>query len=358
MATTLPDNNKINKESFSLKTRLLRSAMIVISKSLKQEIMKNIVKLRLIRNYYYDFRRFFQWSSVNYKVIDTQTKLRALITMDYHRLEKGLALKQPKTGFGSDVIERLSKYLPDYINKYGIDETILITVNALQEYYDFNLKNGLDTEIVKKTIGEVKNQISNQDLDYKQGGTITVTRNSIWQSGKIDLKDFFNSRHSIREFSSQEVAMEEIEKAVKMAQKTPSVCNRQSCKVYMFSDEESKRKVLSYQNGNRGFGDQASKVLIVTSNLEHFTSIGERNQGWIDGGMFSMSLVYALHSLGLGTCCLNWSVTHYQDKLLKLEAGIPDSELVMMMIAVGHLPETLRVAQSPRKPLQEVLIIK
>jgi nitroreductase len=330
----------------------------ITPKSLKEEVVKNKVKLKLIRNYYYDFRRFFQWSSVNYKVIDTQTKLRAKITMDYHRLEKGLALKQPRVGFGKDVIERLRKFLPDYISKYGVDETILITLNSLQEYYDFNLNHGLDNEIVKTTIASVKKQISNENTSYNQGGTISVTRDYIWQLGKIDLKNFFNSRYSIRDFCSQEVTMDEIEEAILMAQKTPSVCNRQSCKVYVFRDEESKRKVLSYQNGNRGFGDQASKVLIVTSNLEHFTSIGERNQGWIDGGMFSMSLVYALHSLGLGTCCLNWSVTLRQDKLLKSEAGIPDTELVMMMIAVGHLPETLRVAQSPRKPLDEVLIVK
>ncbi|NES66883.1 MAG: nitroreductase, partial [Okeania sp. SIO2D1] len=113
----------------------------------------------------------------------------------------------------------------------------------------------------------------------------------------------------------------------------------------------------SCQNGNRGFGEQASKVLIVTSNLEHFASIGERYQGWIDGGMFSMSLVYGLHSLGLGICCLNWSFKKKQDRQLKIIAGIPDSDLVIMMIAVGHLPEEFKVAQSPRKPLKEVLII-
>ncbi|EAZ90593.1 nitroreductase family protein [Crocosphaera chwakensis] len=143
-----------------------------------------------------------------------------------------------------------------------------------------------------------------------------------------------------------------------MAQKTPSVCNRQSSKVYVFSRDEDKQKILSYQNGNRGFGEQASKVLIVTSNMEHFTSIGERNQCWIDGGMYAMSLVYALHSLGLGTCCLNWSVECRVDKQLREVAEISDSEAVIMMIAVGHLTDELKVAQSPRKKIEDVLIIK
>ncbi len=55
--------------------------------------------------------------------------------------------------------------------------------------------------------------------------------------------------------------------------------------------------------------------------------------------MFSMSLVYGLYSLGLGTFCLNWSVKNKQDKQLKMIAGIPDSDLVIMMITVGYLPE-------------------
>ncbi|GGA33108.1 hypothetical protein [Okeania sp. KiyG1] len=50
--------------------------------------------------------------------------------MDYHRLEKGLALKQTRKGFGKDVIKGLSNFLPEYQNKYGSDETVMITLNA------------------------------------------------------------------------------------------------------------------------------------------------------------------------------------------------------------------------------------
>ncbi len=70
--------------------------------------------------------------------------------------------------------------------------------------------------------------------------------------------------------------------------------------------------------------------------------------------MFSMSLVYGLDALGLGTCCLNWSLKNKQDKQLKMIAGITDYDLVIMIVAVGHLPEKFKVAQSPA--LKEVLI--
>ena len=159
-------------------------------------------------------------------------------------------------------------------------------------------------------------------------------------------------------FEGRRNLVELIERAVRMAQRTPSVCNRQPWKAYAFTDPEQRKNLLSFQNGNRGFGDGAAQLLVVTSDLQHFTSVGERYQGWIDGGLFAMSLVHALHALGLGACMLNWSVTRETDAAMRAAAGIPDSELVIMMVAVGHLPERLRVAFSARKPLSDVLVVR
>jgi nitroreductase len=125
----------------------------------------------------------------------------------------------------------------------------------------------------------------------------------------------------------------------------------------VYSDPESKAAVLRHQNGNRGFGDQAAYVLIVTTDIQSFTSVGERNQAWIDGGMFAMSLIWALHSLGLGTCCLNFCVEKETDTALRASAGIPDAQAVIMMLAVGALPAEFAVAQSPRKRLEEMIVL-
>ena len=50
--------------------------------------------------------------------------------MDDRRLEKGLALKQSRKGLGKDVIKCLSNFLPEYQNKYGSDESVIISLNA------------------------------------------------------------------------------------------------------------------------------------------------------------------------------------------------------------------------------------
>jgi len=105
-----------------------------------------------------------------------------------------------------------------------------------------------------------------------------------------------------------------------------------------------------------GFGEDIPVLLVLTSDLEWFVSAQERNQAWIDGGMFAMSLVLALHSFGLGTCCLNWCATPEQDEKLHSALAIPESHVVTMMIAVEHLPEVFRVTRSNRKKLHELLV--
>src|SRR5690606_37048856 len=109
-------------------------------------------------------------------------------------------------------------------------------------------------------------------------------------------------------------------------------------KVYVF-EGDYKMNVLKHQNGNSGFGQDADKVLIITAELMDFRGPRERNQAYIDGGMFSMSLMYALHSLGVGTCALNLSLNYNDELKLKKVAKIPESEVTIMMMALGRFPD-------------------
>jgi nitroreductase len=156
------------------------------------------------------------------------------------------------------------------------------------------------------------------------------------------------SRYSIRNFSKEPVPEELIRDVVRIAQKSPSVCNRQSWHVYVIKDPALKEKALALQNGNRGFGHTADFVAVITSDLQTFASAGGRNQCFIDGGLFAMSLMYALHSKGVGTCPLNWMVEPSQDRKLRAVVPIRPSENVIMMMVGGFLPERLIVPKSAR----------
>jgi len=140
-----------------------------------------------------------------------------------------------------------------------------------------------------------------------------------------------------------------------IAQKSPSVCNRQGSKAYVITDKERISKTLSFQNGNRGFGHLANKLIIVTTDLRVFEGVHERNQSYIDGGLFAMSLLYGLHYFNLGACSLNWCNDYRVDQEFKKFIGINDYENIVMMISVGHLQDNFRVGVSQRRDLDEVL---
>ena len=83
----------------------------------------------------------------------------------------------------------------------------------------------------------------------------------------------------------------------------------------------------------------------------------ERNQPWIDGGLFSMLLSLGLLSKGVGSCMLNWCVNPDKDTKIREILPIKKSEIIIMYMAVGHSQNSYVVANSPRRPISEVLTI-
>ena len=311
-------------------------------------------RYNLWRNVAYDKHRFRVWSSADGRP-DQRLQLRSWINADYHKIEKALALRSPRPGFGVAVVHRLLENLELYQQQFELDEIYHIALNTLDEYVAFNAKNDRPDPRLEARLSALKKATKPACLSGTGGGTIEITREDVHSKAKLDLWDFFHSRYSIRQFSPEPVARDLFEKAVRMAQKTPTVCNRQSPKVYAFDDPVDRKRILTCQRGNGGFGHEIPLALVITSDIQTFFAVGERNQCWIDGGLFAMSLVYALHSLGLGAICLNWSVEKEFDREIHAVGNIPESEAVIMVIGVGHLPEKLSVAQSCRKPLEEVL---
>jgi nitroreductase len=302
----------------------------------------------LAANYLYDFRRYRRWSAT-VQTEDSRENLWARIMMEAHRLEKGLSLQNPRPGFGRPAVDRLLRHTREFQERFGDDEIVQLAVNVLKAYRQFNAGHGVVDERLSARIEELRLGSPSHAGAMKRGGVRSVTQEEILKCARLDLSHFFASRHSIRHFTDEPVSIDLIRQAAGMAVYTPSVCNRQAWKVYLFEDTETKKRVLSHQNGNRGFGEQVSHVAIITCDLQRFVSVGERNQPWIDGGMFSMSFVLALHSLGLGTCCLNWSVERHVDTALRADAEIPESEAIIMLLAIGHIPPELKVAASVRQ---------
>ena len=311
-----------------------------------------MLAVKLAANFWYDYRRFAKASFLIGK--RNRENQRALIHILFHSIEHGLSLSNPRPGFGKDKVTSLLRKINDYIVDYGPDSSTASAMRVLDAWVAFNRSGVVD---VSDVAGELDRFDATNGFRATEvaGGTEEVRAADLRRASTGDFVAFMQARHSVRQFSDQPVMRSEIEAATKAAQQAPSVCNRQTCKVYAFTGAEDKARVLSYQSGNRGFGSEVGAVLIVTSNMEHLNLIGERYQHWIDGGLFAMTLALAFHAAGLGACMLNWSVTKDIDKAMRACVGIPDNEAVITMIGVGHLKEIFRVPLSQRKPQDLVL---
>lgn len=319
-------------------------------KSLRKFARRSLNTLLSYQEYLRDAKRF-RGASTGFSAPKRHEQWRALLTIDYHRIEKGMALPDARAGFGKDVIARLLSNTPRYIEQFGRDDLTDIVVNALRSYVAHNAAQGLDSPEVAAFVAAYDAQNAPQDTTI--GGTIELQKSDILARAAMDPEGFFNSRSSVRQFSTEPVDDALLTRAVQLAAKTPSVCNRQSGRVYVSTDRAVIDQALKFQNGNRGFGHKVPALCVVCSEFDIFEKLDERNQGWVDGGLFAMSLVYALHAIGLGSCMLNWSLPTHRDGAFRKAFGIPDHQGVICMIAVGHLPDSFPVAQSPRRPVSD-----
>lgn len=297
----------------------------------------------LISNYVYDYRRYLSLSSATHTPRH-QLNLVGTMTATFHNIEKGLALPDPRPGFGRDQIVKLIKLIELHEKRYGNHTIVNISKNVLQAYAKFNESKGLLDYPGKEKISGMNTVSSLSTL----GGNKVVTREIIESATQYVKVDFFMTRHSIRQFSSEDVSIPQIVEAISVAQKSPAVCNRQFGFVHVIADKDFIKQVLDLQGGARGFSDQINKVLVVTANIRAYSGPGERYQFWIDGGLFSMSLILGLHRQNIGTVCLNWSKKKEVDRAMNKLLNLQRHEIIIMLIGIGHIRDKFVVAQSTR----------
>lgn len=305
--------------------------------------------LQIVLSYFFDIKKFLlsNTNSVNL----SKTNLEALIFRQVHGIEKGLRMPNLRLGFGTDLIEALGRNADKYIDRYGVGPIIQMVSDVFYKYEDVNLEwPAYKTSKQYAVINNFRTKVSFSSYTGT-AGTIYLKRSDMLENMiSLDFSSFFKSRHSIREFTGESVDIDLIERAIGISLKTPSACNRQSWRVVIASRPE---EVLQYQNGNRGFVG-VDKVLLVIGLSSKYSS-SERHAVWVDGGLFSMSLLLSLHSMGIGTCALNTSYTLKEELEVRKQLNLALDEELIMMIALGQLKENFKVPMSIRLNIEDVV---
>lgn len=298
----------------------------------------------------YDFRRYFRFSTPESGGFPEQQAARLMAVA--HGLEKGLAMTSPRPGFGIIKAEFLLKSLreyeksfPDRLDHFGYR----LAGGILGHYVEFQKKCGtvLPEDLAEYTVaGEAR------------GGTKILKGSELLEAARGNFRELAGSRTSIRDYSGEPVSMETIREAVSLACRTPSSCNRQPGRVYLIADPGRIRKVCEMLPGYHAFGNPPDKLLLAASDTRVFARAGESHQAWVEGGMFAMSLIYALNYLGVASCILNWSVPPEMDLEMRRILDIDEAHQDLFFIALGHFKEENKAAASERRPVEEILFIR
>lgn len=307
-------------------------------------------RIDVIKMGLYDLGRFYKYSAAVRGDLSDRNTLISSIIMDYHRIEKGLSLERPRPMFGLWFIPDLIDRILLYHSNFGCDKPVIHAANALESYIRFHEENNVPIDELNIELEKLEKI---RALSNGSGVNRVTDKKTVHEYFSFD--EFVKSRHSIRDFKPGIIEDEIFEEAVSIAKYTPSVCNRQPWGVYIVKGDKV-NKVLQYQNGNKAFRDAIHNVIIVTGKLSFMRNPIERHQIYIDGGMFSMSLIYALHSLNLGVCPLNWCVTKEKDLAVRKVVNIPNDEEIIMYLAVGYKKDTYNVAASPRIDTSDIII--
>lgn len=322
-----------------------------------QLIKKNIHRFWVLRYFLSDIFSVYHnmhWASDN----KSPLQLTSELLFQYHKLEKGLVMTGERRFFGEEPAKAVL-YLLDRWHLSGMSLDDPIYLGAIETLHAY--KNRLESDSLDKNDAILsKLQLFLKNYPNRTPAFMTPRPLSSLNGEDYNNFQFFEQlvsvRRSVRSFSSKCVPTEKIKSAIRLAQFSPSACNRQPCRVYLINDINMKNRLLALQNGNRGFGHLIPTLAVITADSRAFFDASERHEPYVDGGLFSMSFMYALSSQGIATCCLNWCVSPKLDKSMRALLPLTDGELVVMLMAIGYPESDTLVPRSVRKSINHIII--
>lgn len=336
----------------------------IILQIVPDELILYIKKLIIRTRKRIEFRKLIKFDTVRFNKYAYEmnsdfsyTNLRSKITFHYHSIEKGLSNANFRPGFGEKAFDQLFIAMKIYVEKgFPVsDSRFQQALSVIRSYLILHDNINIDVSTIEKQYDLYSKFLEKENISI--GGSIEINRDELVDYSNLKFTDLAQNRISVRDFSSENIKNLDVFDAIQVAMKSPSVCNRQLIKVHYLDSNELVKSALEIQGGLRGNGENLSKLILVTADKGYMNGPHERNQTYVDGGIFFMSLLYALTEKNIATCALNADFSLDKEIRIRKLLNLKDSEDLIAFIALGSYPDIVKYTKSPRDSMEQILEI-
>lgn len=283
-----------------------------------------------------------------------------LLRRSIHRLEKALTMRPLRNQFALGFIqETVDAYVAVVKNANSSEwlrsDEYKWATSVLVEYFEATRSS--ETPLIQqleRTFLEVQ---ANVDPSKCEHGPSTPPGTDV-PVGYNDLLALTERRRSIRWYEDRPVDRTLVDNAIRIAQESPTACNRQPYRFYIFDDKENAREVASVPGGTAGFNHQVPNVIVAVGDLSAFADARDRHLIYIDGCLAIMGLLLGFESQGLASCTINWPDVPEQNERMKKLIGLKDYERVIMLIAYGYADNSALTPFSAKSEIEDARVYR
>ncbi|MBP9760709.1 MAG: nitroreductase family protein [Candidatus Magasanikbacteria bacterium] len=279
------------------------------------------------------------------------------LVRNIHRIEKGIAMPDRRPVFATTYLkETIASYeitLKQYThtNESIHTEQLLWAYDVLSHYFSIVDTSDPIIDGCKNIFYSlpqiVKNESSQKKLPYKRKDNLCNTVQF------QDLQNLAKQRRSIRWFLQKPVEREKIDQALSIAELSPSDCNRSPISFLIIDDPVLVKKIATIPLGTPGFAENIPVIVVVIGNLDSYPSERDRHNIYINTGLQSMAFMYALETLGLSTCPLNWPDIEEKERELQLILKLAPWKRPTLLMALGYADPEGAVLYSAKRGIAQ-----
>jgi nitroreductase len=161
-------------------------------------------------------------------------------------------------------------------------------------------------------------------------------------------------RRSVRWFLDKKVDRSLIDKAILIANQSPSACNRQPYEFRIFDDKAVVDQLVELPMGTKGYGHSIPVFIVLIGNLDAYFDERDRHVIYIDASLAAMSFMLALETMGLSSCAINWPDVEHRERKMEEALKLKPYQRTLMCMGVGYPDLEGMVAFSEKRPLDQI----